>query len=337
VIVDATQRRTIAPEGSSGIPTRGELEKMARRRYQEPKPQKRGLWWTLRVYEDRFEGGQRSRIRKRIRLAPVTGSDGRPTPVRDMNRMANEYLRPVNQGTESIAVNFRHYVETTYIPVALPKMANTTQDRYRGVLDNYLLPAFGKLTLRELTPMAIDTYFATLADTKLSHASVDKLRDVLASVIKGAMQHRLILTNPMDGLELLPRAKKGKAVKPHITPEQFEDLLKLIPEPYATMLNVAVYTGLRVSEWDDVHPDAITIDERQERQQRRDHRSRSVGDRTHSPPEAAHRQGEGRSCDSAVQIGEGRRPRRPSVSVGEGRTSDARQQHTCPVHQARRA
>src|SRR4051794_20180199 len=111
VIVDAIDRRTIACEESSGIPTRGELEKMARRRYQGPKPQKRGSWWTLRVYEDRFEGGQRSRIRNRIRLAPVTGSDGRPTPVRDINRMANEYLRPVNQGIESIAVNFRHYVE----------------------------------------------------------------------------------------------------------------------------------------------------------------------------------------------------------------------------------
>jgi len=66
----------------------------------------------------------------------------------------------------------------------------------------------------------------------------------------------------------LPADKKGKrTAKPHITPEQFEQLLGAIPEPYASMFYVAVYTGLRISElvglrWEDVHTDSITIDER---------------------------------------------------------------------------
>src|SRR5207245_406642 len=46
-----------------------------------------------------------------------------------------------------------------------------------------------------------------------------------------------------------------------------DELVLLIPEPYATMVFVPIYTGLRVSEliglrWDDVHEDSITIDER---------------------------------------------------------------------------
>jgi len=41
----------------------------------------------------------------------------------------------------------------------------------------------------------------------------------------------------------------------------------LIPEPYSSMVYVAVYTGLRVSEliglrWGDIHEHSITIDER---------------------------------------------------------------------------
>ena len=36
--------------------------------------------------------------------------------------------------------------------------------------------------------------------------------------------------------------------KPFIRPEQFTALVELIQEPYATMVYVAVYTGLRVSE-----------------------------------------------------------------------------------------
>ncbi len=66
----------------------------------------------------------------------------------------------------------------------------------------------------------------------------------------------------------LPTSKRGKRkTKPHITPEQFEQLVNEIPEPYSTMVYVAVYSGLRVSEliglrWEDVHADSITVDER---------------------------------------------------------------------------
>ena len=55
--------------------------------------------------------------------------------------------------------------------------------------------------------------------------------------------------------------------KPYLTPEQFEVLAARIPEPYATMVYVAIFTGLRVSElaglrWNDLGEDTITIDER---------------------------------------------------------------------------
>src|SRR5205814_6307762 len=44
-------------------------------------------------------------------------------------------------------------------------------------------------------------------------------------------------------------------------------LVELIPEPYASMVYVAIYTGLRVSElaglrWNDIGTNSITIDER---------------------------------------------------------------------------
>ena len=55
--------------------------------------------------------------------------------------------------------------------------------------------------------------------------------------------------------------------KPVISYEQCEQLLSRIPEPYSTMVHVAIWTGLRVSEliglkWEDVHADSLTVDER---------------------------------------------------------------------------
>jgi hypothetical protein len=51
-----------------------------------------------------------------------------------------------------------------------------------------------------------------------------------------------------------------------VTPELFEQSLDLIPEPYASMVFVAVWNSLRVSEliglkWDDVGTDSLPVDE----------------------------------------------------------------------------
>jgi integrase len=114
--------------------------------------------------------------------------------------------------------------------------------------------------------MAIQEYFSGMAGAKLSHESIDKIRDVLSSILGSAKKYGLLVKNPVEGIEL-PPSKRGSRIKPYVTPAQFLQLIELISEPYATMVFVAIYTGLRVSEviglkWRDVHADSITVDER---------------------------------------------------------------------------
>jgi hypothetical protein len=45
-----------------------------------------------------------------------------------------------------------------YIPLEMPLLAKTTQDRYQGVINNYLIPAFGRLCLPDLTPATLQRY-----------------------------------------------------------------------------------------------------------------------------------------------------------------------------------
>jgi len=188
---------------------------------------------------------------------------------REVLKIVAEYLRPLNQGLESTgsATNFNHYVEDTYKPVTMPLMAKTTQDRYRSVIANYLAPTFGNLCLRDLTPLTLQRYFSGLSASPLAHESKDKIRDVLSSILGSAVQYGLLVKNPVEGIRM-PAEKRGKRrTKPHVTPEQFEQLVNAIVEPYSTMLFVAVWTGLRISEliglrWEDVQADSLTIDER---------------------------------------------------------------------------
>jgi len=235
---------------------------MARRRYQKPSPRREGQQWVLYYWDDEFIEGERKRIRKRHVLGPASMGE------REVEKVRDEFLRPLNQGLVNIgsATKFGDYVESVYKPVVLPTMAKSTRDRTMSVYGNYLGPAFGRTCLRDITPLTVQRYVSDMATWNLSQESKDKVRDVLSSILGSAVQYNLLVKNPVVGVRL-PTPKRGKRSKPYITQQAFSVLLEMVAEPYASMIFVAVYTGLRVSEviglrWRNVHEDSITVDER---------------------------------------------------------------------------
>ena len=235
---------------------------MARRRFQSPKPIREGNYWYLLFWLDEFVNGKRVRRRKRIKLARSNLAE------REVRKIAAEALRPMNQGLEIIgsATQFQDFVEGIYMPVVLPLMAKSTQDRYQGVIKYYLVPTFGELCLRDMTALEVQRYFSGFAESKLASESRDKIRDVLSSILGSAVRYGLLVKNPVKGVRL-PPSKRGKRTKPYLTPQQFDVLVAMISEPYASMTFVAIHTGLRVSEliglrWRNVHPDEISVEER---------------------------------------------------------------------------
>jgi integrase len=253
---------TIAAEASSGTPLKGDFERMIRRRFQDPHPKREGNWWYLLHWQDEFVGGVRIRKRKRIKFAPAS------MPEREAKKIAAELLRPLNQGLVSVgsAVNFNEYVEGTYIPTVLPLLAKTTQDCYESVIGKYLGPSFSSSCLRDLSPLTLQRYFSAMTSQNIPYPSIVKVRDALSSILRSAVRYGFLVKNPLDGLQL-PPDKRGRRPKPVISPEQFSRLVELTPEPYATMIYVAVWTGLRVSEliglkWRCIHTDSITVEER---------------------------------------------------------------------------
>lgn len=129
---------------------------MARRRFQDPDLELVGKWWQIRIYQDEYSDGRRIRRRKRIRLAPAS------MPVREVQKLKAEFLRPLNQGlvSEGSATTFETYVHTVYRNTEMPLLASSTQDRYNGIIGGYLIPEFGELCLRQLTPLALQRYIS---------------------------------------------------------------------------------------------------------------------------------------------------------------------------------
>jgi len=261
-IVSAGNCDIVSPEANTAGRLRGDFEAMAKRRHQRPKPKREGNFWYVRVWQDVFAGGVRTRKRQRIKIAPATMNQ------REVMKIADEILRPLNQGliTVGSAVNFRDYVESEYITGSLPLLASTTRACYQGAIRKRLEPSFGLLCLRDLTPRTLKQFFAGMAGDGVAYPSIVKTRDALSSILRAAIEDELLIKNPMEGLRL-PPDKRPRRAKPFISPEQFSSLIELIPEPYATAVYVCVWTGLRVSEllglkWRCIHADSLSVEQR---------------------------------------------------------------------------
>ncbi len=223
-------------------------------------PKRRGDQWTILVREDVVAGGQRIRKVRRVPLGPATLTRA------EAERLRDDYLAAINHPYVGIggACLFRDFARI-YERDVLPTLSSTSRERSRSVLKNYLNPEFGGLMLREITLERLQGHFARLQQSPLAPESVDKIRDVLSAVLRTAAEYGRLDTNPAEKVRL--RKRRLTKPKPFLRVEQFYALLALIPEPYTTMVYVALFTALRVSElaglrWRNVHANSITIEAR---------------------------------------------------------------------------
>lgn len=234
---------------------------MAKRRFQDPQPEKLGRAWYIRVWEDVYTGGVRTRKRKRIKLADASKG------LREVQKLAADKLRRLNSGLVQVGagVNFMHYVDNEYRTKYLPALAKPVRDCYESMIKVHLDQAFGSGSLADLTRSSLQGYFANRAGG-VEYPTLLKIRDTLSSILRSAVDAEFLEKTPLDGLKL-PRDKRPRRAKPVLTPRQFYHLIELMPEPYATMVCVCTWAGLRASEviglrWRDIQPDAIVISER---------------------------------------------------------------------------
>jgi integrase len=160
------------------------------------------------------------------------------------------------------------FVTGTYIPTYLPLLSSSTQNCYKGVISKYLKPTSGNMCLRNLTRQTLQQYFSGMV-RQVSYPTISKIRDALPSILSSAVDAGYLNKSGMDGVRL-PLDKRPRRPKPTITPQRFHNLMQLISEPYATMIYVAAWTGLRISElvglkWRCIHEDSITIEQRSPR------------------------------------------------------------------------
>lgn len=139
-----------------------------------------------------------------------------------------------------------------------------TVDHYRNLLDDHLVPAFGKKAIRDITMESVDRWYAkTLTDhpTMRSHA-YSLLRTILETA---RTRDRIIDTNPclVRGGGTVRRKIKPKPA----TLEQLDIATAAMPERYRLMVPLAAWCALRFGELVELRRGDIEVAERTEKDQ----------------------------------------------------------------------
>lgn len=102
------------------------------------------------------------------------------------------------------AVPFREWADKWF---ATRVVRATTQAADVGRYRTHLLPAFGDVELKDLTPLRIKTFVAQLS-AKCKPATVRHVHALLSTILNDAVAEGLLLTNPCR-FSRLPRARRG--------------------------------------------------------------------------------------------------------------------------------
>mgnify|MGYP001195923714 CR=1 FL=1 len=136
-----------------------------------------------------------------------------------------------------------------------------TYVRYKGLLDNYVLPAIGKMRLDEIRRSDLKKLLMSIHKKGLSDTTVRLCKDVINGPLTHAMDEELIATNPCQGITktLGLEVKKNQPYDfmDHAEANHFLAVCEQsFPEDYPFFL-CALRTGMRLGEllaleWSDI-------------------------------------------------------------------------------------
>lgn len=130
--------------------------------------------------------------------------------------------------------------------VTIPGIAFSTAKRYLSYFECHLLPKWANVPIEAIRPIDVLNWVKNLPIAGTTKGGVKAL---MHNLFERAMLWDIltIQRNPIDLVKLkgVTVPKKKKII---LTVEQFQQLRAVLPEPYKTMVTLAICTGLRVSE-----------------------------------------------------------------------------------------
>ena len=119
-----------------------------------------------------------------------------------------------------------------------------TRALYRRLLDRFILPAFGEVSLRDITPQVVRTWHSGLDSSRPTQRA--HTYSLLRSILSTAVTDEILASNPCR-VRGAGSAKRVRSIEP-ATLAELEVLLEKIPAPYRALVLIGAWCGLRFGE-----------------------------------------------------------------------------------------
>jgi integrase len=222
---------------------------------------KNGDTWVLRYFVTREADGRRVEHTLSVGLVHDFPSESAAWAEVECQHLNQQINQPSFQGRVTFADLAHHYIQNELSEQAdtVDPKARTTIYIYRHILNDYLIPRWGRRSALGIEPLEIEKWLQALRREKgLANPTLDKTRRVMSIVYKHSQRHGLISRGEESNPLRFVRCKTTSDYEAIIlTPEQAFTVLLSLPEPERTLTLLAAGTGLRISEclglqWQDV-------------------------------------------------------------------------------------
>jgi len=203
--------------------------------------------WLIRVYLGRDQETNKRKYHNQTIHGPM--------------REAQAYLtrrlreRDLGRDLEGAKITLNEYLDRWLKTAVKPRVREKTCQDYDGMLRRYIRPSLGETVLAAMRPMDVQTTYQKMIERALSARAVRYTHAVLRSAIRQALQWRLLLENPVDGVKI-PQQARGEMRS--FTVEQAQPFVKAaLATSHGPALAVVLTTGMRPSEylglkWQDI-------------------------------------------------------------------------------------
>jgi integrase len=140
-----------------------------------------------------------------------------------------------------------------------------TQVTYSGYLRKWIVPRWGANRLTEIKAVEVENWLRALCCPKtsipLARGSRAKIRNIMSALYSHAIRWEWAERNPITSVRQSGKRQKTPDV---LTPEEIVAILKELPEPLRTMIELNAFTGLRRGEliglrWEDVEFEDLVL------------------------------------------------------------------------------
>ncbi len=231
---------------------------------------KRSGFWVLRYRQTINQGGELKTVQKGFQLAPI---DAHHKTRKSVEGLVKDKLKDINQSnrTPETVVTIGDFVASIYLPYVTAQKRPSTQKGYRDMWAHRFKPRSESILLRDVRTCDVQSWLEAIAredrtktGTQLRHESMKHLKSFVSGVFAHAKRQSFYdKVNPVENTAI-PPSPQGQDTYAYSL-EEITRMLMVLPEPAATLVAMAAFTGARRGEirgmrWENFHDGAIHID-----------------------------------------------------------------------------